>query len=81
MFAIHQYPLSRYVSIKFNLIENRHTSEPSPATVLAKVYPGNSIHCPTHGAPPSRARSRAARNRVFPVQETTAEVNSADILK
>lgn len=65
----------------FNKIVNTHTSEPSPATVLAKLYPGNSIHCPTHGAPPSRARSKAARKRVLPVSETMAEVNSAAILR
>jgi hypothetical protein len=71
---------------QFGLIElmeilNAHTSEPRPAIVRAKLYPGNSIHCPTQGAPPSRARSKAARKRVLPVSETIAEVNPAVILR
>lgn len=47
-----------------------HTSDPKPATVFANVKPGNSSHCPTQGAPPCWARSRAARKRVFPLEST-----------
>ena len=44
------------------------------------LTPGNSIHCPTHGAPPLFARSNAARRRVLPISDTIAVLNSSDMI-
>lgn len=43
------------------------------------LTPGNSIHCPTLGAPPFFALSKAARRRVLPVSDTIADSNSSDM--
>ena len=84
MFTIYQHPLlARNQSSNFVrtwTVQWGLTSNPSPPIVLASVYPGNSIHCPTQGAPPAWARSRAARRRVFPVPETMADLNSSHML-
>lgn len=49
------------------------TSSPRAATVRARVYPGNSSHCPILGPSPRFARSREACRRVLPVASTTGE--------
>jgi hypothetical protein len=58
-----------------------HTSAPNGATVRARVYPGNSSHCPTQGGPsPLLAFSRTARRRVLPVGSTTGNAIWFDII-
>lgn len=49
------------------------TSSPRAATVRARVYPGNSSHCPMLAPSPRFARSREACRRVLPVASTTGE--------
>lgn len=54
----------------------KRTSAPSPPTRRASEYPGNQIHSATQGAPPSLARSSAARRRVLPFVETIADLET-----